>query len=290
MEKKENVYAENAQTEAVAIADGAVAQEKMDASAVLGKFKDVNALARAYGALEAEFTRRSQRLKELEGKLANNSQEESVAAAAGAEKLRKHAKARKEAAKAFDEFVALVGKAHTDDTFEESELDGVSVLEEPVENSDGTKESATLQTQEPDAQNASKEGGMYALKEQTTLAAKPEGEKQAAEQDKGVARGAFPFSNQEDGAQDAATFVGEKVFSAVAKHGNTESSSEELYQRVSRDEGVRLKIIGEYLASIGKNGAPLTTAGAGVPISPPLKAKNIGDAGVMALHYFKQSH
>lgn len=32
----------------------------------LGKFKSVDALKRAYGELEAEFTRRSQRLKELE--------------------------------------------------------------------------------------------------------------------------------------------------------------------------------------------------------------------------------
>ena len=33
---------------------------------VLGKFKSVDALVNAYSALEAEFTRRSQRLKELE--------------------------------------------------------------------------------------------------------------------------------------------------------------------------------------------------------------------------------
>ena len=38
----------------------------------LGKFKNVEALARAYRELEAEFTRRSQRLKELE-KRADNS-------------------------------------------------------------------------------------------------------------------------------------------------------------------------------------------------------------------------
>ena len=33
----------------------------------LGKFKDVNALLNAYNSLEAEFTKRCQRLKELEG-------------------------------------------------------------------------------------------------------------------------------------------------------------------------------------------------------------------------------
>ena len=33
----------------------------------LGKFKDVNALLQAYNSLQAEFTKRCQRLKELEG-------------------------------------------------------------------------------------------------------------------------------------------------------------------------------------------------------------------------------
>ena len=40
--------------------------ERTEAAAELGKFKDVKALMEAYQALEAEFTRRSQRLKELE--------------------------------------------------------------------------------------------------------------------------------------------------------------------------------------------------------------------------------
>ena len=40
--------------------------ERNNAAAELGKFKDVEALRQAYTALEAEFTRRSQRLKELE--------------------------------------------------------------------------------------------------------------------------------------------------------------------------------------------------------------------------------
>ena len=40
--------------------------EKSEAATVLGKFKDVKTLMKAYSDLEAEFTRRSQRLKELE--------------------------------------------------------------------------------------------------------------------------------------------------------------------------------------------------------------------------------
>ena len=41
--------------------------EKSSAAAAYGKFADAGALYSAYLALEAEFTRRSQRLKELEG-------------------------------------------------------------------------------------------------------------------------------------------------------------------------------------------------------------------------------
>ena len=59
-ENKENVYEKDAQ---------AVETEKGEKA--LGKFKDVNALLEAYGALEAEFTRRSQRLKALEKEAEN---------------------------------------------------------------------------------------------------------------------------------------------------------------------------------------------------------------------------
>lgn len=49
-----------------ATADAAEAENGDMAAAGLGKFKDVQTLMKAYSDLEAEFTRRSQRLKELE--------------------------------------------------------------------------------------------------------------------------------------------------------------------------------------------------------------------------------
>lgn len=49
-------------------ADAAEAESNKTAATDLGKFKDVKALLSAYASLEAEFTRRSQRLKELEEK------------------------------------------------------------------------------------------------------------------------------------------------------------------------------------------------------------------------------
>ena len=59
--KKENV--ENTALQVTADTAGA---EKDNAAAELGKFESVSALLSAYKSLEAEFTRRSQRLKELE--------------------------------------------------------------------------------------------------------------------------------------------------------------------------------------------------------------------------------
>lgn len=47
-------------------ADPAEAESEKIAAAGLGKFGSVDALIAAYSSLEAEFTRRSQRLKELE--------------------------------------------------------------------------------------------------------------------------------------------------------------------------------------------------------------------------------
>ena len=58
--------AENNRGAETCAADTAEAEES-SAAAAYGKFADARALYSAYLALEAEFTRRSQRLKELEG-------------------------------------------------------------------------------------------------------------------------------------------------------------------------------------------------------------------------------
>lgn len=71
---------DNLETNAPDTANTAEAEEEKVA-ADLGKFKDVKALLDAYTSLEAEFTRRSQRLKELEGK----SKAQPTAAAANGE-------------------------------------------------------------------------------------------------------------------------------------------------------------------------------------------------------------
>jgi hypothetical protein len=77
MDEKENVTlnGEGEEVEARQAAQS-VAQDTVqndrEKGTLLGKFKDVDALLQAYNSLQAEFTRRSQRLKELENLVDRN--------------------------------------------------------------------------------------------------------------------------------------------------------------------------------------------------------------------------
>ncbi len=227
---EENVDVEINQTEEGAVAkEGADASKPREASTVLGKFKDVDALAKAYQALQAEFTRRSQRLRVLE-KAEENFKEERVEPS-GAEKLRKAAEARRAAAREFDEFVAAV---------ETPSSDQPPALER-TENTE-PEEEALLRT--ANAQAAATE---------------------LQDAEKGGASLSFDVEREGGGL-----------------------SSEQLFAMASKDDAVRLKIVGEYLASLGKSGAPLTSAGMGVFAAPPTRAKTVGQAGDMALAYFRK--
>ena len=71
---------DNLENECCGTANPAEAENEQVA-ADLGKFKDVKALLNAYNSLEAEFTRRSQRLKELEASKADNPPAEAASGA-----------------------------------------------------------------------------------------------------------------------------------------------------------------------------------------------------------------
>ena len=198
MEKtKENVYGQTTATEQ---ADAGCAQENVG-SAGLGKFKNVDALLQAYESLQAEFTRRSQRLKQLERETEERGRE--GVSATGAEKLRKIAEERKAEEAEFDSYVAE--------------------LEECARSVSDTVEVDKGQNSPPVAENREVEA----------------------------------------------------------------LSSDLLYQKAVGDENVRLKIIGEYLSSLGKTGAPLMRGGAGTLVAPPQKARSVQEAGSMALRFFK---
>ena len=247
MKEEENVYKENEGTE-----ETTAVSEQEKASAVPDKFKDVDALAKAYSSLQAEFTRRSQRLKELEKMAENFERGEPRGLRSGAEKLRKNASARKAETKQFDEFMQETVKVNAQETEEKQPSSTPEILNE--EPSNKTPEKAEID------ENGDTVYEMNASKAEAELAGKGV---ETGEKEKGV--GAF-----------------------VAGSGNAGDSSESLYLQVSQNEKVRLKIIGEYLSSIGRSGAPLMTGGAGTLATPPIKPKSISDAGNMALLYFKK--
>ena len=83
---------------------------------------------------------------------------------------------------------------------------------------------------------------------------------------------------------------GEKDISPAVGSASMQFSAEELFEKVASDEAVRLRIIGEYLASLGKSEAPLTAGGKGVLAAPLVKAKSVGEAGDMALLYFRKNN
>ncbi len=232
-QKEENVCGETTLTES-----GAKAQEeeKKEGSTVLGKFKDVDALARAYGALEAEFTRRSQRLKELERQVENLDGGER--AHIGAEKLKKTAQHRKAEEKKFDEFLKDVEKSSDEEKSKPEQF-----LDMPEKSSDKETIEADLAEETPTSKEKEPEMG------------------------------------EREGLKENEPVVGKGVGF---------SSSEEVYRQAVGDEKVRLRIIGEYLASIGKTSAPITASGGRVLTTPPLKVKSFSDAGNLALEYFKK--
>lgn len=236
MEEKENVYLSKTQPETGAEAYSSVGSENAvkDVSTVLGKFKDVDALARAYSSLQAEFTRRSQRLKELEretGKRGSDKGDTDADSRAAAEKLRKNAESVREEGRKFSSFVAELEQVG-------AQPSNASLPESVVSN-----EQNTSGTDADGSQN--KEGTSNAFFQGNTSVAT---------------------------SQEAAVL-----------------SADELFEQANRNEDVRLKIIGEYLTSLKRSGAPLMTGGAGTLAAPPLKAKTVREAGTMALRFFKNN-
>lgn len=264
MENKENVYVEQAGTEKGMEEAGTESACPEGVSAVPNKFKDVNALANAYASLQAEFTRRSQRLKELEKLAENLGTQTGLRGGSGAEKLRKNAQARKAEKQAFEAFVADMGR-------------GNPAVRTNVD------ESAAPKPDEDTAFGMGRENAKSDDENNTAVGenldvgavAGTENVERRAEENKAETENVLALAKAEN--------------ASVAERMEKELSAEELYGKVCRNEEVRLKIIGEYLASVGKTAAPLTVGGVGAFATPPRKVGSIGDAGNMALLYFKGS-
>lgn len=103
MEEKINEQTLNIAQSATAEEEKGVKSEEVS----LGKFKDVGALLNAYNSLQAEFTKRCQKIKELEGKLDDKT---IVPSAPQAEKVEK-VDTKEEKEKAIKEYLLdILGK------------------------------------------------------------------------------------------------------------------------------------------------------------------------------------
>lgn len=265
MENKENVYALNTGAgESLCTETGAgeVAPPEKTPTAP-SKFKDVDALARAYESLQAEFTRRSQRLRALEKWAENLGENTLLQGASGVEKLRKNAQVRRAEKRAFDAFVADMGRGKS---LSLDENGAQTALPEP-ENKDKPLETDALTES--------------SVKEEQKVGVQTEKAEEKAQAESVSAGGAV--SQKEE--SPAVVNLGGKT--SVVESVEKELSADALYGQVLRNEEVRLKIIGEYLASIGKTAPPLTLGGVGAFATPPRRAESIGDAGNRALLYFK---
>ena len=273
MEKEENVYEENTMTgQGEDGMDGGM-DARQKGPTVLGKFKDVDALARAYEALQSEFTRRSQRLKELERKVENFEEKVGTEKSerSGVEKLRKNAKNRREQEKAFDEFVAdVLGNPEKPlDKTEEPTL-AESNAEKIVENGQGEM---SVTTKQEEVKN-------------------PTGETELQEENAKIALNSVEDKTETENGKIADIRQGTEgkkgtVLPSVVEGDHEKTPSEELYRQVNADEGVRLRIIGEYLSSLKRSAVPLTAQGGGTLATPPIKPTSISGAGEMALQYLK---
>ena len=212
MQNKENVYEQTTtQTEQGLVINDTVCEEKEVGSADLGKFKDVNALLRAYEALQAEFTRRSQRLKRYEKETENQLPATDLQSEIGG------------------------GDSTMADAPEENAAGPDSAKEESVDTTEINESEAVACNKANDANNV-----------------------------------ATPISR-----------------TALQDSVEDKTIAPSLYEQVMANEEVRLKIVGDYLSSIGKCGAPLIKGGTGVLTAPVKKAGSISEAGKMALAYLK---
>lgn len=218
-------------------------------AAILGKFRSVDALAEAYAALQAEFTRRSQRLKELEKKTENSvSRGDPESGGIPEEKTLGEERLRK-----------------ADGGEGESPENSRSQSDAQGESADGNRGSANAQAGRvgdseerepvfaPDGAVNAGNGGSFALKKTGAAVAGAEQKRETAD------GGSYGEPNDE----------------------------EALYRAATASENVRLRIVGDYLSSL-KKGAPLMRGGTGTLAVPALKAKSISDAGELALRYFKK--
>lgn len=256
--------------------------KKDEEKAILGKFKSVDALTKAYGALEAAFTKKSQELATMKQRV-----EGLKKADLGVEKLRKNACLRRQREKEFNVFLRELSGRDEEGLAENSVL-AAEDLEKQGEKS-GRKANAPVGevfTDKADRYELNEEKSGEILVDMLDDGLKNNRTERLEKPLFSDGVGEKACRSKKDSLENVSCVQEKK---GVAKGKDAGFSEEDLYQAVLQNEEVRLKIIGEYLSSIGKKSAPLCTGGVGTLALPPKKAKTVHEAGGMALRYFKDT-
>ncbi len=261
-------------------------KDAIEEKAILGKFKDTDALKKAYSALEAEFTKKCQQLAALKQRFSVSDEKER----SKAEKLRDRAALRREKEREYSAFLDLLQGRTEGEAVDKTKLRGQEL--EKTATGEGDEKFAPAMEKK-----IAEKAGRCEMKEQRREETPTDGLDGGVMQDTAsferlpISNGAGERVENSSAVQTAeGDTLCERGKNEVAKFDSVAFDSDILYEEVKRNEAVRLKVIGEYLSSIGKNAAPLSVGGTGTLTSPPLKARTVAEAGGMALRYFQNSH
>ncbi len=238
--------------------------EKDFRSALPPKFKDVNALAEAYNALQAEFTRRCQRLKELEMR---------------AQKFSETDRKQPDNKPKSDDESGVHAAIGTDKALHYPTDNGIGTVSDAVKENSGAA-TAEMTFADKDKENAEaaatfgKDNENAALRDSAAADEKQTDERNA------------DLKKAVSGNFAAGETAGNTPDTPENTPGNFGAGGNAAEMKI--DEQTRLKIIGEYLSSLRKNDAPLLRGGAGTFGTPPVRATSLEEAGAMALRAFKR--
>ena len=250
----------------------AVSVGEREDSTVLGKFKDANALLKAYESLQAEFTRRSQRLKEMERELRHATENRGETSAQKVEKLKKGAQERKRREREFDSFVESLENSASFGLEKSADLE--KEIGQVFDESAGPVADCGEKPNVPPVEKMPKNG---VLDDGETVEATETAAPNATESVKENGVGEF-VKNKNLEVSRGETALGDYAF----------NDAETLYRLVNNNENVRLRVVGDYLRSVGRPDAPIMKGGVGTLAAPVKKATSIGEAGRMALRYLKK--
>lgn len=228
----------------------------------LGKFKDVESLLKAYDALQAEFTKRCQLVKALEGEI------ESLRLSTNENSTEKD----QAASTAFDK------KPQTETTcFSENSRDNLST--EPV-NADKSSE----KIEQNYAELSSESNDKKTIDDGESINAVLEFFQNYPSAVKYCGRLSYLIGN---GKANKENLLKAFLDVLLEKAANPIPPDEVIYENLT--PSLKERIIKEYLISLRGEGKAATLIGGGgvIPLTPPLRPKNVAEAGALAKNIIK---